>query len=86
MPLRSRAAAGLPPSKTQGRRAAGAREGLTELLTIRVVVAHPLINVLSVSLEANLHAAILERPDLLDSPKFENALVELCTRYLTNAE
>ena len=38
--------------------------------------------VLGVSLEATLHAAILERPDLLERPQFEQALAELCTRYL----
>jgi len=38
--------------------------------------------VLGVSVEATLHAAILERPDLLDHPQFEVALSELCTRYL----
>ncbi len=38
--------------------------------------------VLGVSLEATLHAAILERPDLLERPQFEQALSELCTRYL----
>ncbi|MET0791746.1 MAG: TetR/AcrR family transcriptional regulator [Polyangiaceae bacterium] len=38
--------------------------------------------VLGVSVEASLHAAILERPDLLERPQFEQALSELCTRYL----
>ena len=38
--------------------------------------------VLGVSLEATLHAAILERPDLLERPQFELALSELCSRYL----
>ncbi|MEO6598683.1 MAG: TetR/AcrR family transcriptional regulator [Polyangiaceae bacterium] len=38
--------------------------------------------VLGVSIEATLHAAILERPELLDLPEFERALSELCTRYL----
>ncbi|HEY0466977.1 MAG TPA: TetR/AcrR family transcriptional regulator [Polyangiaceae bacterium] len=38
--------------------------------------------VLGASLEATLHAAILERPDLLERPEFEQALSELCTRYL----
>jgi len=40
--------------------------------------------VLGVSIEATLHAAILERPELLGDPAFERALVELCTRYLTH--
>jgi AcrR family transcriptional regulator len=39
--------------------------------------------VLGVSIEATLHAAILERPELLEDPAFERSLVELCTRYLT---
>jgi AcrR family transcriptional regulator len=38
--------------------------------------------VLGVSVEATLHAAILERPELLALPEFERALSELCTRYL----
>jgi AcrR family transcriptional regulator len=38
--------------------------------------------VLGVSIEATLHAAILERPELLDNPEFERSLVDLCTRYL----
>ncbi|MEO7033212.1 MAG: TetR/AcrR family transcriptional regulator [Polyangiaceae bacterium] len=38
--------------------------------------------VLGVSIEATLHAAILERPELLELPEFEQALSELCTRYL----
>lgn len=38
--------------------------------------------VLGVSVEAVLHAAILARPELLDRPEFEQALAELCTRFL----
>jgi len=38
--------------------------------------------VLGVSLEATLHTAILERPDLFERPQFEQALSELCMRYL----
>lgn len=42
--------------------------------------------ILGVSIEASLHAAILERPELLDRPEFERALVELGVRYLTPSE
>lgn len=38
--------------------------------------------VLGVSLEATLHSAILERPELFERPQFEQALSELCLRYL----
>ena len=64
-----------------------AREQFQQLLEARRTELRPIDHevasfVLGVSLEATLHAAILERPDLLERPEFEQALSELCTRYL----